>query len=161
MSRFVLNNDYSDQVCSMARSLEVIGERWTLLIVREVFLGTCRFEEFVDNLGVTRTVLANRLDKLVEHGLLERHRYQQRPDRYEYRPTAKAGGLLPVLAHLMHWGDEHYPHPVGPPRRLLHHGCGGELEFSYRCPRCETTPAPHEVDAVLNPALQDSAAMQS
>ena len=145
----------------MARSLEVVGERWTLLIVREVFLGTCRFEEFVETLGITRTVLTNRLDKLVEHGLLERHRYQQRPDRYEYRPTAKAGGLLPVLAHLMHWGDEHYPHPVGPPRRLLHHGCGGELEFSYRCPRCETTPAPPEVDAVLNPALREGSGMES
>jgi DNA-binding HxlR family transcriptional regulator len=157
----VLNSDYSDQVCSMARSLEVVGERWTLLIVREAFLGTCRFEEFVDNLGITRTVLTNRLDKLVEHGLLERHRYQQRPDRYEYRPTAKAGGLLPVLAHLMQWGDEHYPHPVGPPRRLLHHGCGGELEFSYRCPRCETTPAPHEVDAVLNPALREGSGLES
>lgn len=140
----------------MARSLEVVGERWTLLIVREVFLGSCRFEQFVENLGVTRTVLSHRLDKLVEHGLLERHRYQQGPDRFEYRPTAKAGGLLPVLAHLMHWGDEHYPHPDGPPRRLLHHGCGGELEFTYRCPRCATTPAPHEVEAVLNPALREA-----
>ena len=157
----MLNNDYSDQVCSMARSLEVVGERWSLLIVREVFLGTCRFDEFVENLGITRTVLANRLDKLGEHGLLERHRYQQRPDRYDYRPTAKAYGLLPVLAHLMHWGDEHYPHPAGPPRRLLHHGCGGELEFSYRCPRCETTPDPREVDAVLNPALQTSGGVES
>jgi len=138
----------------MARSLEVVGERWTLLIVRDVLLGNCRFEEFVESLGITRTVLAHRLDKLVEHGLLERHRYQQRPDRYEYRPTAKAYGLLPVLAHLMRWGDEHYPHPAGPPRRLVHRGCGSELEFSHRCPRCEITPGQDEVNGEVNPALR-------
>ena len=150
----MLDSDYPDQVCSIARSLEVVGERWTLLILREVLLGNRRFEEFIENLGITRTVLTNRLRKLVEHGLLERHRYQQRPDRYEYLPTAKAYGLFPVLAQLLSWGDEHYPHPAGPPRRLLHHGCGGELEVTYRCRRCDTTPPPVEVDSETNPALR-------
>ena len=150
----MLHSDYSGQACSIARALEVVVERWTLLIVRDVLLGNRLFDELIESLGITRTVLTNRLSKLVEHGLLERHRYQQRPDRYDYLPTAKAHALYPVLAHLMHWGDEHYPHAVGPPRRLLHHGCGGEIEFDYHCPRCETTPNPNELDAELNPALR-------
>jgi DNA-binding HxlR family transcriptional regulator len=153
----VLHNDYPDQVCSIARGLEVVGERWTLLIVRDVLLGSRRFEEFIENLGVTRTVLSDRLSKLVEHGVLERHRYQQRPERYEYLPTAKAYGLYPVIATLMRWGDEHYPHPAGPPRRMLHHDCGGELEFYQHCRRCAATPGPDEVDSQLNPALRSSA----
>jgi DNA-binding HxlR family transcriptional regulator len=150
----VLHSDYSGQACSIARALEVVGERWTLLIVRDVLLGNRRFDELIESLDITRTVLTNRLTKLVEHGLLERLRYQQRPDRYEYHPTAKAQALYPVLAHLMHWGDEHYPHPAGPPRRVVHHGCGGEIKFSYRCPRCDSTPEPVELDAELNPALR-------
>jgi DNA-binding HxlR family transcriptional regulator len=150
----MLHSDYSGQVCSIARSLEVVGERWTLLIIRDLLLGSRRFEEFVENLGVTRTVLTNRLGKLVDHGLLERHRYQQRPDRYEYLPTAKAHGLYPVIAALLLWGDEHYPHPAGPPRRLVHHSCGGELEFNFQCRRCQAAPRPDEVVAEPNPALQ-------
>ena len=149
----MLESDYPDQVCSIARSLEVVGERWTLLILREVFLGSRRFEEFIENLGITRTVLTNRLRKLVEHGLLERRRYQQRPDRYEYLPTAKVEGLFPVLVQLLHWGDEHYPHPAGPPRRLLHRGCEGDLELRYHCRRCDATPGLDEVDTEANPAL--------
>jgi len=129
------------------------GERWTLLILREVFLGHRRFDEFVGGVGVTRTVLTNRLRKLVAHGLLERHRYQQQPDRYEYLPTAKGLGLAHVVVQLMHWGDEHYPHPAGPPRRLLHHDCGGELAVRCRCIRCGAEP--DAIDSEVNPALQD------
>jgi DNA-binding HxlR family transcriptional regulator len=150
----VLDSDYPGQVCSIARALEVVGERWTLLILRDVFLGRRQFDELIDSVGLTRTVLTNRLRKLEAHGLLERHRYQQRPDRYEYLPTAKALGLVPVLGQLMHWGDEHYPHPAGPPRRLLHHDCGGELAVTHRCTRCGADAEAGGIDSETNPALR-------
>ena len=152
----MLDSDYPDQVCSAARALEVVGERWTLLILRDAFLGHRRFEEFTDSLGITRTVLTNRLRKLVAHGMLERVRYQERPERYEYLPTTKALGLAPVIAQLMHWGDEHYPHPAGPPRRLLHHDCGGDLTVSWNCVKCGTEPTADDIDSELNPALLKS-----
>jgi DNA-binding HxlR family transcriptional regulator len=151
-----LDSEYPEQVCSAARALEVVGERWTLLILRDVFLGHRRFEDFTDSLGITRTVLTNRLRKLVAHGVLERRRYQERPERYEYLPTAKALGLAPVIAQLMHWGDEHYPNPAGPPRRLLHHGCGGDLAVNWCCEQCGAAPGPDEIDSELNPALRGS-----
>jgi DNA-binding HxlR family transcriptional regulator len=152
----VLDSDYPDQVCSVARALEVVGERWTLLILRDALLGQRRFEGFTDSLGITRTVLSHRLRKLVDHGLLDRRRYQERPERYEYLPTPKAFGLTPVIAQLMHWGDEHYPHPAGPPRRLLHHDCGGDLAVSWQCTECGAEPAADEIDSELNPAVQRS-----
>jgi DNA-binding HxlR family transcriptional regulator len=152
----VLDSDYPDQVCSAARALEVVGERWTLLILRDAFLGHRRFEEFTDSLGITRTVLTNRLRKLVAHGMLERQRYQERPERYEYRPTAKALGLAPVIAQLMHWGDEHYPHPAGPPRRLLHRDCGGDLAVNWQCKDCGAEPDAGAIDSELNPKLLKS-----
>jgi DNA-binding HxlR family transcriptional regulator len=150
----VLDSDYPDQVCSAARALEVVGERWTLLILRDALLGHRRFDEFTDSLGITRTVLSNRLRKLVDHGLLRRQLYQDRPERYEYVPTPKALGLAPVIAQLMHWGDEHYPHPAGPPRRLLHQDCGGDLEVTWQCAECGSEPAANEIGSELNPALR-------
>lgn len=153
----MLDSDYPGQECSIARALEVVGERWTLLILRDVFVGHRRFDEFIDTVGVTRTVLTNRLRKLVAHGVLERRRYQQRPDRYEYLPTAKALQLAPVIAQLMRWGDEHYAHPAGPPRRLLHHGCRGEVEVSCRCKGCGAEVDASDIETELNPALSGSA----
>ncbi|GAA5168854.1 helix-turn-helix domain-containing protein [Pseudonocardia eucalypti] len=153
----MLDSDYPGQVCSIARALEVVGERWTLLILRDALLGPCRFDDLVESLGVTRTVLSNRLAKLVEHGLLERRRYQVRPERFEYLPTPKALELLPVLGGLMAWGDRHYPHPAGPPRRIVHRHCGGGVTPRYSCDRCGSTPAPAEVHTELNPALAPGA----
>lgn len=154
----MLDSEYPEQVCSIARALEVVGERWTLLILRDLYLGRRRFDEFTDSLGITRTVLAGRLRKLVEHGLLERRLYQDRPERYEYLPTPKALALAPVLAHLMHWGDEHYPDPAGPPRRLRHLDCGGDLAVACRCTRCGAEPEIAEIETELNPALGTSLA---
>lgn len=145
----MLDSDYPGQRCSIARALEVVGERWTLLVLRDVFLGVHRFDELVASLGVTRTVLTHRLRKLVDEGVLERHRYQERPDRYAYRLTDKGRALLPVLAALLHWGDAYYAGPDGPPRLLLHRGCGGELVDAQHCRRCGATPGFDEVDAPL------------
>ena len=103
----MLKSDYAGQDCSIARALEVVGERWTLLIVRDVALGLRRFDELQRSLGVARNVLADRLDKLVRERVLERVRYSERPARYEYRLTAKGRELDAALAALRQWGDKH------------------------------------------------------
>ncbi|HZQ81388.1 MAG TPA: helix-turn-helix domain-containing protein [Gaiellaceae bacterium] len=112
----MLKRDYEGQNCSVARTLELIGERWTLLVIRDAFLGRRRFEEFQESLGIARNVLSDRLAKLVEHGIFERVRYQERPERFEYRLTRKGRDLRLVLVALMQWGDE-YLSPT-PPRIL-------------------------------------------
>ena len=133
--------------------LEIIGERWTLLILRDVFAGLHRFDDLVDSLGITRTVLTNRLRKLVEDGVLERRRYQQHPDRFEYHATEKGRALFPVIAHLMRWGDAYYPEQAGPPRLLLHRDCGGQLHTALVCQRCDRPAGADEVVPVDGPAL--------
>lgn len=147
----MLHNDYPDQTCSIARSLEAVGERWTLLILRDVMLGTTRFDDLVESLGITRTVLARRLDHLVEEGVLERRRYQQRPVRFAYTATSKGRSLGGVLTALMHWGDTFYPQPEGPPRLLLHRGCGGPVHQQLTCTVCAERVDGAEVDAVPGP----------
>jgi len=101
----VLKRDYEGQNCSIARALELVGERWTLLIVRDAFLGLKRFDQFQDSLGIASNVLTSRLDRLVEAGVFERVRYQQRPDRYEYELTKRGRELRTPLLALMQWGD--------------------------------------------------------
>jgi DNA-binding HxlR family transcriptional regulator len=101
----VLRRDYDGQNCSIARALEVVGERWTLLIVRDVFLGRRRFDELQASLGVARNVLTDRLNRLTDEGILERVLYNERPERYEYRLTAKGRDLNVALTALRQWGD--------------------------------------------------------
>ena len=101
----MLNRDYDGQNCSVARALEVVGERWTLLIVRDVFLGRTRFEEIQESLGIARNVLTTRLNHLVDEEILERVAYSERPLRYEYRLTKKGRELNLALAGLRQWGD--------------------------------------------------------
>ena len=132
----VLGRDYADQVCSISRALEVVGERWTLLVLRDVLLGRHRFDQLVESLGVTRTVLSQRLRHLVDEGVLERSAYQQRPERFAYHLTAKGRALTPVIAHLLWWGDTYYPEPAGPPRLLLHRTCGGPVRPHFTCGDC-------------------------
>ena len=103
----VLNRTYEGQNCSIARALELVGERWTLLIIRDAFLGRRRFDEFQESLGVARNVLTERLNRLVEEGILERSAYSERPPRSEYRLTEKGRDLAIPLLALMQWGDRH------------------------------------------------------
>jgi DNA-binding HxlR family transcriptional regulator len=103
----VLKRDYESQNCSIARALEVVGERWTLLIVRDAFLGLRRFDEFQANLGIARNVLTDRLNRLVAEGILERVLYSRRPERFEYRLTPKGRELNVALAGLRQWGDKY------------------------------------------------------
>src|SRR5215204_3268371 len=99
----MLHNTYEGQTCSVARALELVGERWTLLVLRDAFLGVRRFDDFQRSLGVARNVLQTRLERLVEEDLLERRLYQERPARYEYRLTEKGLDLWPALVALMKW----------------------------------------------------------
>ena len=133
----MLGRTYDDQVCSIARSLEVLGERWTLLIVRDALLGLRRFDDFQRSLGVARNVLTERLARLTGAGVLERVAYQQHPPRHEYHLTPMGRQLaVPVIA-LMHWGDEHFAEPQGPPRLTRHRDCGGEVRVTFTCVDCD------------------------
>ncbi len=150
----MLRRTYDDQVCSIARSLEVVGERWSLLIVRDALLGLRRFEEFQDSLGIARNVLSDRLGRLVTAGVLERVRYQQRPDRFEYRLTRMGYQLLVPVLGLMQWGDEHLSEPGGPPRVANHLGCGGDLRARLICQRCQQPVDAEHVEIVPGPGLR-------
>jgi DNA-binding HxlR family transcriptional regulator len=147
----VLLRTYDDQVCSIARALEVVGERWSLLIVRDAFLGLSRFEQFQESLGIGRNVLTNRLARLVEAGVFDRIRYQEHPDRFDYRLTPMGRQLLVPLLALMRWGDDHLAGSAGPPRHAQHAQCGGELHAALICQECQSPVAAHEVTVVPGP----------
>jgi DNA-binding HxlR family transcriptional regulator len=132
----MLGSDYSGQNCSIARTLELVGERWTILVLRDVFLGRRRFDQLQRSLGVARNVLATRLDRLVAEGILEKVPYQERPVRHEYRLTAKGLDLWPVIVELLQWGDRYAAPAAGVPIVLRHKGCGGELGENRVCTRC-------------------------
>jgi DNA-binding HxlR family transcriptional regulator len=131
----MLKRDYPNQYCSVAATLEIIGERWTILILRDVFLGIRRFEDLQRDLGIARNILQSRLERLVENGILVRRPYQERPLRHEYRLTEKGADLWPVLVALLKWGDQHALHGERP-MVLQHRGCGGELDDRRRCTAC-------------------------
>jgi DNA-binding HxlR family transcriptional regulator len=131
----VLPRLYEGQVCSIARTLELVGDRWTLLVVRDALRGVRRFEEFRTRLGIAHNVLADRLARLTEAGILERRLYQTRPDRYEYHVTRQGRDLWPVIMSLLLWGDQYFA-PDGPPLLVLHRGCGGRLQAGLTCSAC-------------------------
>jgi DNA-binding HxlR family transcriptional regulator len=149
----VLERTYPGQVCSIARSLEVVGERWTLLILRDAQLGLKRFDEFRGSLGIASNVLTARLERLCEEGLLERRAYQSRPDRHEYLLTDKGRELAPALIMLMKWGDRYYPEHTGPPRLTIHRDCGGRVDHTMRCSRCRRHVDFAELDVRPGPGL--------
>jgi DNA-binding HxlR family transcriptional regulator len=141
----MLGRTYDDQICSLARALEVVGERWTLLVVRDSLQGLSRFEEFQASLDIARNTLADRLGLLVEHGVFERVLYQERPQRYEYRLTRRGRDLATAVVALIEWGDVHRPSPDGPPRRIEHAGCGGRVVARLFCTRCKEMAKPGQI----------------
>jgi DNA-binding HxlR family transcriptional regulator len=147
----VLHNTYAGQQCSVARTLELVGERWTLLILRDAFLGVRRFDDFQRSLGVARNVLNTRLQRLVEAGLLERRPYRERPRRFEYVLTEKGLDLWPTVVTLMHWGDRHLAGDAGPPLVLEHRDCGGRVDDRRLCERCGAALEVRDVLAVPGP----------
>ena len=132
----------ADWNCSIAKTLDVVGEWWTLLILRDAFRGTRRFDDFHASLGMARSVLTARLRKLTEEGILERRSYSDHPPRYEYRLTEKGRALFPVITALLTWGDTWAPGPGGPPVVLVHDTCGHVTRPVLTCPHCHSEVSP-------------------
>lgn len=122
--------------CSIARTLEVVGEWWSLLVLRDAFKGVRRFDDFQRSLGIARNILTDRLQTLVEQGVLERRRYQERPPRFEYRLTDKGRDLYPVMVALMQWGDRWAADEMGPPMVLTHKACDHDGLPVMVCEHC-------------------------
>ncbi|MCD7444176.1 helix-turn-helix transcriptional regulator [Streptomyces lincolnensis] len=129
-----LGKDYVTQECSIARALEIVGERWTLLVVRDALYGVRRYNDFLVHLGIPRAVLAARLQTLTAEGILEKRRYQESPPRDEYLATDRAVALWPTLRSLGLWGRQHFGE--APLRYFRHAGCGTELGPYGECPAC-------------------------
>ncbi len=121
--------------CSVAQSLEVIGEWWSMLIVRDAFLGVRRFDDFQSRLGISRNILTTRLTSLVDAGVLQKVPYQERPVRHEYRLTEKGHDLWPMLTAMREWGDK-WAAPAGAPLEIVHDACGEVMVVDHSCHSC-------------------------
>jgi DNA-binding HxlR family transcriptional regulator len=150
----MLKRTYEGQNCSIARALELVGERWTLLIIRDVFLGLRRFDELQESLGVARNVLSDRLQRLVAEGILERRAYSERPPRYEYRLTEKGRDLAVPLLALMQWGDRHLSRK--PPRVARRRGDRSPVRAVF-VGADDAIVSPAEVEVVPGPGAARSA----
>jgi len=146
----VQRKSFAAMDCSVAQCLEVIGEWWSMLIVRDAFMGVRRFEDFQRHLGISRNILHHRLTRLVEAGVLVRVPYSEHPPRHEYRLTDKGHDLWPVLTAMRQWGDRHAA-PSGPPVEVVHRGCGEVSEAVYVCGSCGRPVASRDVTARPGP----------
>jgi DNA-binding HxlR family transcriptional regulator len=142
--------NFREMACSIARTLDVIGEPWSPLILRDVWVGMNRFDEIQADLGISRKVLTERLNHLVEHGVLERRPYDRRP-RYEYHLTAKGTELADVLMVMVGWGDRWLAGEPGPPVLYRHQTCGEVSEVELRCARCGEPMHADNVDVIPGP----------
>jgi DNA-binding HxlR family transcriptional regulator len=145
--------DFPRDACSVASTLEVIGERWTMHVLREAFVGVRRFEDFRRNIGVARNILSDRLNTLVAEGILRRELYSERPPRYEYRLTRKGVDLYVILIALMQWGNRWAPNPDGPAVVLRHRECGSVIEPVLACPECGKPVQAWDLEALPGPAM--------
>ena len=143
--------ELSEQQCSVARSSVVLGDRWTLVILSDCFLGVRRFEDLQSRLQLSRTTLTQRLKKLEAHEVLERRAYQANPTRYEYRLTEKGRDFYPVISTLLNWGDKYYSDAAGPPILRQHKNCGHDIQPVLSCPDCGELIDAREVSARKRP----------
>lgn len=136
--------------CSIERTLDIVGEKWTFLVLREAFSGVRRFADMQAITGAPRQVLSARLARLVDEGLLRKEPYREpgQRQRDEYRLTEKGRDLYPLLVALMHWGDKHLAGDEGPPVLLTHRDCGAPIELHFRCGEGHEVPGPREVTPV-------------
>jgi len=141
---------FADMECSVAQCLEVVGEWWSMLVVRDAFLGVTRFDAFQRRLGISRNILQQRLNRLVDAGVLRREPYSEHPVRYDYRLTDKGRDLWPVLTAMRQWGDR-YSAPEGPPLVVTHKGCGSSSEAVFVCGSCGEPVGPRDVKATAGP----------
>jgi DNA-binding HxlR family transcriptional regulator len=147
----MLKRDYDGQNCSIARALEIVGERWTLLIVRDAFLGLRRFDQFQESLGIARNVLTDRLNRLVEQGILERVRYSERPERFEYQLTTKGRELDIALTGLRQWGDKYVSDK---PPRIMRRTTDKKPVVAALVPKGTAVLRRDEVETVPGPGLK-------
>ncbi len=138
------DEDRGPEACSIASSLDIVGDRWTILILRDAFRGLRRFDEFRRDLDIPRAVLADRLRRLVDRGVMVKRVYQDRPVRYEYRLTRMGIELSPILVALMQWGDR-WLSEDGAPTLLVHDACGTEVDLGFHCFTCERDFTPTEI----------------
>jgi len=131
--------------CSIARALDIVGDRWTILILRDAFRGLRRYDELRRDLDIPRAVLADRLRRLVDAGVLTRRRYQDHPPRDEYRLTPMGMQLSPILVALMQWGDRWLGGPGGAPTLLVHEPCGTEIDLGFHCRYCDVDFTPGDI----------------
>ncbi|CAN5876985.1 helix-turn-helix domain-containing protein [soil metagenome] len=143
--------DLADQPCSIARSVAVIGDRWTLMILRDAFLGVRRFEAFQTRLGISRTIITARLKLLVDEGVLTKVPYTDRPVRHDYRLTQKGLDLYPVVMSIVHWGDRHYAGDAGAPLLHRHKPCGCDFAPVMTCSECHAPVGAREVETRAGP----------
>ncbi|MEA2720693.1 MAG: hypothetical protein QOJ39_2557 [Candidatus Eremiobacteraeota bacterium] len=129
---------FGSRPCSIARTLDVVGDWWTLLVLRDVFRGMHRFDELQTSLGIATNVLTLRLKRLADAGILERRAYQEHPPRYEYVATDKGHDLYPVLLALLQWGDRHMRGDDPAPRVVVHETCGKATQPQFVCPHCKS-----------------------
>ena len=139
-----MSDDATTDGCSIAATLAAVGDRWTLLILRDLFRGVRRFERLHQDLGIARNLLTDRLQRLVDLEIVHRVPYQDRPVRCEYHLTTKGADLSPALVALMHWGDRWYA-VDGPPTLLVHDACGTPLDQAVSCPACHEPVRPHHI----------------
>jgi DNA-binding HxlR family transcriptional regulator len=147
-------DEIGTQTCSIARALSEVGDRWTLLVLREAFLRTRRFADFVERTGAARNLVADRLQKLVDAEILERRLYQTRPPREEYRLTEKGLDFYPVIMALVRWGDRWQDDGRGAPIEHVHQGCGRVTHAVPHCSECGEPLRPQEVRVRYGPALR-------
>ena len=145
---------FSDMACSIARTLDVIGEPWSPLILRDVYVGITRFDQLQADLGISRKVLSQRLSWLVEQGVLERRSYSARPERYEYVLTGKGSELCDLLLVMVRWGDRWTAGEAGPPVLYRHHTCGELAHAELTCSSCGEPMPATTVDVLPGPGAR-------
>ncbi|MDI2125908.1 winged helix-turn-helix transcriptional regulator [Yinghuangia seranimata] len=141
---------FEDVPCSVAQFLEVAGEWWTMLVIRDAFLGVTRFDDFQTRLGISRNVLTQRLEHLVGHGVFERVAYQENPPRYDYRLTDKGRAMWTVVNAMRQWGDD-WAAPDGPPVVATHKACGHQVNAVTVCDHCGERLGPHTMTVSAGP----------
>ncbi|MET7702261.1 helix-turn-helix domain-containing protein [Streptomyces sp. NPDC005485] len=151
--------EVSTENCTVQRTLDLVGEKWTLLVLRDAFNGVRRFDDFHRHVGLSEAVLAGRLRKLVEAGILAMVPYQERGSRarHEYRLTSKGRDLWPVLVALRQWGETHVANPEGPVLDLRHTACDAPVNVVVECSRDHVALTPSEVTARPGPAARPRA----
>jgi DNA-binding HxlR family transcriptional regulator len=150
----VQRTSFEDVNCSIAQCLEVVGEWWSLLVVRDAFLGVARFDDFQARLGISRNILNQRLNHLVDNGVLKRVPYQDHPPRSEYRLTDKGRDLWHVVTAMRQWGDR-WAAPAGPPVKVRHTGCGRVVDVLPVCSHCGDLLDARALTAIPGPGALD------